>query len=466
MSRKKKQQSILESISKPQNIFLLLELVFGLLFVFFTPPALVGDEPNHFFRAYQISEGQIIGEKQDDFSGGWLPRSVIWTNRQLVGNIEMNQDVKFNTDLISELLYLPLEPENQFFERFPNTVVYAPVAYLPQVLGILIGKFFAVSPLIMIYLARLANLLFFIALAFAAIRITSVHKWVFCLLCLTPTSVFQVASASVDAFTYGICFLTIAVFLSYALNDEEKLGSADLLKIFVLSLLAVLSKQAYIFLPLLFLLIPRRKIGSTGKYLFIFSSLFAVCLLTEGIWSSLVKAIYLPYRTDIPINPELQLAFIINHPFNFIDVAMRNYIFSFSYYFKTFFGQLTWLDLYVPTYLMVFTCLVIIVVALLDKDSKKTISKINKLIFLLIIISTAFLISALLYMTWSPIGGNFIEGIQGRYFIPVAPLIFLLFYQQKLKWRHFHRFAPLIITVAVIFSLIITLLTVYQRYYV
>jgi uncharacterized membrane protein len=120
----------------------------------------------------------------------------------------------------------------------------------------------------------------------------------------------------------------------------------------------------------------------------------------------------------------------------------------------------------VPTYLTVFTGLVITIVALLDKDSKKTISKINKFIFLLIIVGTAILISALLYMTWSPIGEDFIEGVQGRYFIPVAPLIFLLFYQHKLNWRHFPKFTPLIVTVAVIFSLIITLLTVYQRYYV
>jgi uncharacterized membrane protein len=466
MSREKISPGVLESIRKPQNVFLLLELFFGLLFVFVTPPALVGDEPNHFFRAYQISEGHIIGERRDNLSGGWLPESVLSTNRKLTGNIEMNPDVKFDVNLISELLYLPLEPEKQLFERFPNTVVYAPVAYLPQVLGILTGKLFAASPLVMIYLARIANLLFFMALAFAAIRTTPVHKWVFCLLCLTPTAVFQVASASVDAFTYGICFLTIAVFLSHGVNEDGRLGSVDLFKIFALCLLAVLSKQAYIFLPLLFLLIPRRKVGSTSRYLLIFSSLFAVCLIAEAVWSSLVKAIYLPYRNDMPINPEQQVAFIINNPLNFIGMAAQNYILYFGYYFKTFFGQLTWFDLYVPTYLTVFTCLVIVIAALLDKDSKKTVSKLNKFIFLSIIAGTAFLISALLYMTWSPIGGDSIEGIQGRYFIPVAPLIFLLFYQHRLEWKHFTRFAPVIVAVTVIFSLIITLWTVYHRYYV
>jgi uncharacterized membrane protein len=399
-------------------------------------------------------------------SGGWLPESVLSTNRKLTGNIEMNHDVKFDTNLISELLYLPLEPEKQVFQGFPNTVVYTPIPYLPQVLGILIGKISNASPLTMIYLARITNLIFFIALAFAAIRITPIHKWVFCLLCLTPTAVFQVASASVDAFTYGICFLTIAVFLSYGVNEDVKLGSIDWIKIFSLSLVAVLSKQAYILLPLLYLLIPRRKVGSTSRYVLIFSSLYAVCIIAEAVWSYLVKAIYLPYRSDIPIDPEQQLAFIINQPLNFIGIVVQNYTVFFGYYFKGFFGQLTWLDLYVPTYISIFTCLVIVIAALLDKDSKKRVSKFNKFIFLLIIGGTAFLISTLLYMTWSPIGQDFIAGIQGRYFIPIAPLIFLLFYHHKLEWNHFSRFAPVMVAAAVIFNLTMTLLTIYHRYYV
>jgi uncharacterized membrane protein len=458
-------ERFLRSLSAPPNVFLILELVFGLLFVFVTPPALVGDEPNHFFRAWQISEGHFIGERRDDLSGGWLPESVLATNRKLVGEIEMNTDVKFDTRLISELRQVPLEPEKRVFERFPNTVVYTPAAYVPQIIGIFTGKLFGVSPLSMIYLARIFNLFFFIGLTFWAIRIIPVQKWVLCLLALTPTSVFQVASASVDAFTFGICFLTIAVFLSYGLGEKEKLSSVDLLKIFALSLLAVLSKQAYILLPVLFLLIPRRKIGSTAKYLLVFSALLIVCLAAVAAWSAAVKTIYLPYRVDIPINPDEQLAVIFRNPLNFIFIAVKNYIFNFGYYLKTFFGQLTWLDLYVPVYLIAFNCIVIAASAALDKDSKTKIPKYYEFIFGAVIVGTAFIVSALLYMTWSPIGGSTIEGIQGRYFIPVAPLFFLLFYQDQIIWKRFDAFAPLIVYAAVVFSMIITLLTVINRYY-
>lgn len=444
----------------------LLAAVFGLLFVFTTPPALVGDEPNHFFRAYQISEGQIFGERRENLSGGWLPKSVLDTNRKLVGNIEMNHDVKFDGNLISELRQLSLDKEDRVFERFPNTVVYTPIPYAPQVLGILAGKVFNASPLSMIYLARIFNLFFFIALAFAAIRKTPVHKWVFCLLCLTPTNVFQVASASVDAFTFGICFLAVAYFLFYAVGENAEVKNADLAKLFVLSLLAVLSKNAYIFLPLLFLLISYRKIGTLKKYLFTFASLLIVCIGSVAAWTRLVKPIFLPYRIDIPINADEQMRLIIAHPFLFARLAAMDYINKYDYYFVSFFGQLTWLDLYVPTYLTIFVFAVLMTVSLADKNAGVSVSKLNKALFASIIVATMLLISALLYITWSPVDGVDIEGIQGRYFIPVAPLFFLLFYNRKLEWLKFEKYAYLIVYSTVIVSLAITLQTIIKRYYV
>ncbi|HEX8289051.1 MAG TPA: DUF2142 domain-containing protein [Pyrinomonadaceae bacterium] len=452
---------------KPENFFLLLGTLFGFLFIFVTPPALVGDEPNHFFRAYQITEGNILGEKRGDLSGGFIPKSVLYTNRVLVGNIEMNHDVKFDTKLISELIHLPLNRNEQVFERFPNTVVYNPVPYFPQIIAISVGKIFDASPLLLIYFARIINLLFFLALAYFAIKITPIHKWVFCLLCLTPTNIFQVASASADAFTYGICFFTIAYFLRAAMENENiAVSKKEILKIFIFSLAAVLCKQAYILLPLLFLLIPLKKFGSIRAYFFTFFALMAVCAGAVAAWASIVKPIYLPYRIDIPIDPEQQLKYILTAPFNFIFLALKDYFYQFGYYFITFSGQLTWFDLYVPTWLTIFVFAILMLVAVLDKDTRFDVPQFGKIIFLFILICTAFIISALLYMTWSPVGGDIIQGIQGRYFIPVAPLFFLLFYNKKVKWKFFKGYVHIILYVSVVISMFVTLYSVIERYYV
>src|SRR5215203_2869427 len=160
--------SDLRMLSSPQNAFLLLASLFGMVMLFLTPAALVGDEPNHFFRAYQISDGTIIGIKHEGYSGGWIPESILVTNRRLVGDIEMHYDVKFDTNLISELRQIPLDEGAKVFVPFHNTVVYAPVAYIPQVIGIWTGKALGASALGLIYFARFMNLLFFLALAYLA----------------------------------------------------------------------------------------------------------------------------------------------------------------------------------------------------------------------------------------------------------------------------------------------------------
>lgn len=457
---------IRQPLAKPQNAFLLLAAFFGFLMIFITPPALVGDEPNHFFRAYQISEGTIVGQKIDNLSGGWLPKSVLDTNRKLVGEIEMNHHIKFDVNLIWELRRMPFNEDEKVFVPFHNTVVYSPVPYIPQVVGIIIGKAFNASALGLIYFARIVNLIFFLALAYFAIKKTPVHKWVFCFLWLTPTTVFQAASASVDAFTFGICFLVISHFLFYALNENSKIGTRDVIKIFVFCLLAVLSKQAYVFLPLLFLIIPHRKFKSTAVYLIIFFTLTAICFAAVGAWSYIVKPIFMPYRGDIIINPDEQLSFIINNPFNFLKIVVVSYINFGAYYFVTFFGQLTWLDLFVPKWLTVFLFIIVTGIALLDKNSAVNVSRFDKTVFAAIIVGTAIIISTLLYMTWSPIGGDRVAGIQGRYFIPIAPLIFLLFYNHRLKWNIFSRYAPIIVYLTVTFSLLITLNSIITRYYI
>jgi uncharacterized membrane protein len=52
----------------------------------------------------------------------------------------------------------------------------------------------------------------------------------------------------------------------------------------------------------------------------------------------------------------------------------------------------------------------------------------NKLFYALAgsAIATVLLLSTTLYLTYTPVGLNKIEGIQGRYFIPLLPLFILL----------------------------------------
>ena len=43
----------------PEKAYLFLGLIFGILFLMITPPFQVPDEPQHFYRAFHVSEGNI-----------------------------------------------------------------------------------------------------------------------------------------------------------------------------------------------------------------------------------------------------------------------------------------------------------------------------------------------------------------------------------------------------------------------
>ena len=70
-------------------------------------------------------------------------------------------------------------------------------------------------------------------------------------------------------------------------------------------------------------------------------------------------------------------------------------------------------------------------VSFIDKSKFKLNSKqksISLLIFSIIFI-LAFLFE---YISYTAVGKSYILGVQGRYFIPIAPLFFLLFYNSKI----------------------------------
>jgi len=49
----------------PEKVFLIVGILFGTLFLLITPPFQVPDEPNHFSRAFHVSELCLLAQKLD-----------------------------------------------------------------------------------------------------------------------------------------------------------------------------------------------------------------------------------------------------------------------------------------------------------------------------------------------------------------------------------------------------------------
>jgi uncharacterized membrane protein len=72
------------------------------------------------------------------------------------------------------------------------------------------------------------------------------------------------------------------------------------------------------------------------------------------------------------------------------------------------------------------------------------------------LITIFVLICASMYITGTPVGQNTINNIVGRYLIPIAPLLFLVFYNNKIKFDIGMGYSLIIICI-IIFSLTIAI---------
>ena len=142
--------------------FVFLALV-SLALSFATPPFQVPDEHQHFFRAFQLSEGTLKGETRDGRSGGVLPASLGELAATYLGSpaahLQTREIQKFPAETTWTRLSTPLNPERREFLDFTGAAPYAPLAYAPQVVGIEIGRLFGAGVLTLLFLARAANAL-------------------------------------------------------------------------------------------------------------------------------------------------------------------------------------------------------------------------------------------------------------------------------------------------------------------
>ena len=281
---------------KPQTAFLIIGLVYGLCFLMVTPPFQVPDEPSHFYKAFYLSDGHLIPEKADITNGFYLPQSVVnLTNsyHDLISNPAKN---KQNKGLVNNFLNVPLENDNKVAVNISNIAVYPPAPYLASAAVISVGKLFNVSPLLLMYLCRLINLLIWILLIYMAIKLTPIHKWVFLLLSLMPMALYQAASVSADSLTIALSFLIIALFLNFSFDKHKKIiDLKDSVIILVLGLVLALSKSGYFILLLLFFMIPESKFKSRKTKNLMFITIFSILMAILGLWVFYL-IIYTPHQ--------------------------------------------------------------------------------------------------------------------------------------------------------------------------
>jgi uncharacterized membrane protein len=305
------------------------------------------------------------------------------------------------------------------------------------------------------------NVVFWITVVYTAIRITPVFKWVFLLVALLPMNLYLAASLSADASQNSISLLLFALVL-WALWQKQILSWATMLIITLLCVFLAFAKQTYFPLTGLVLLIPAGRFGGLrNKQLFCVTVIglsFMACLL----WSYIIKGLYTPLHEA---NAPEQLSLLMADPWDFVKILIDSIQEHSRGYVATFVGILGFLDTPLPNWIYYSYPFVLIGTALFDRGCGEPMDKKQRLWVIAVCIGVFLLVQLSMYLTWTKPGAEIIEGVQGRYFLPITvPMLLALFYNRKCK-SPVGSLGPLIISTYPTVVLVATCLCLYDRYW-
>jgi len=367
--------------------------VIGILYIALTPPFQVPDEWSHYVRAEAIAQGHLQPRMTWQGDCASFPSGV----ERFVRTI-YRTDVPFHPADVRQAMSIRRDAPGRSELCFSSW--YTPMPYLPQVTIAFIAQFANVRPLVTFYAGRLATLAFVILLLLAAMRIAPEHRNVIAAIALLPMTMYEVASWSADAPTFAVAVLLTAVLLRR--DDGPGVAASS-----VLSFALALCKPVYFLISLLAI--------ATRRWRLIVPVLFAAAI-GVAIASSVATQARYNARYGLHVDAREQMQCIVHDPAHFARVLGADVRDHSTLYVEQLVGRLGMNSLKMPVWLIVLEVMLLVLIA----TAAAPVSFAYRLLAFAISIGTIAGILLSQYLIWSVVCGPNIEGVQGRYFLPIA----------------------------------------------
>jgi uncharacterized membrane protein len=397
-------------------LFVWLFIIYGFvaipIFALLTPSYQVSDEIAHFLRADQVALGQWIGIRASPTQSGGIVDQSISDSFNLFSPIILHPERKVTASILnhaSEIYWGNVKS----FREFNNTAIYPPFYYVVTAWAIRLGKWTNMSVVRTLKVARLMNGAAAILLgAVALVLAGSAAPWFFALLTL-PMTLSEMASASQDALLIPMAAVAAALFIRLLREGfYDRIGFGVFCAL--LGLIAM-GRITYITLALLPLALSRYSL--TARLLGC-----AVVTASGLAWAWIASRLVLvPFGLAGANAPE-QIRRLLAHPSLIFPLIRNTMRYQWDLYIESFVGKLGWLDLKLPwSYIVLAVCdLAVAALACVTTAAGRRRTIFYRIIVLIALITSIAALFAVLYVSWTPVGNFIVDGIQGRYFIPLA----------------------------------------------
>jgi uncharacterized membrane protein len=398
---------------RPERLLLIFSMIIGVLFSVFIPYGAGIDEEMNAIRIFDISGLHLLPNRSLEESNYTF--SEFKTLSYQRGSIQTPATSQF-----SESTFLTRPNWNKMDDGH-TTATYPPLMYLVQALiaGICWRLFnFPIIPVVIAM--RIVGLTFYIFACWLTIRLLPFGKWVFLVLALALTPLYQAATLNGDGYTNAACFLFTGVVLNAYAKKDKPISIRDSLKIAAVALLVGFAKSGQILILFLLLLLIKHRFSSAKARWVLLTGVLLSIAISLG-WSALAvldTTTFLTKRTRID-----QILLVFNNLGNFLQIYFKNLLRSFGTYYRDWAGIYAYWGNQVPVFYY-FLFPATLLCGFLAEPGKNIFStRIRLSVSLLAIILILIIASVTIVFRYSP-GQERFEA-QGRYMVAFAPLLFL-----------------------------------------
>ena len=416
----------------------------GLAYIFVFRGLSAPDEISHFISAYRLSN-VIMQKEAVDEHGLVLLRACDRfledtedRTEEVLASVE-NGDGNTDTELVifgqilDESVYAVYEkPELQTWGDKEETKVShqwtvntTPAAYLPQALGITAARLSGLDPLGVITAGKLFNLIFFSLAAAAALYLMPAGAEPVAGTMLLPMTLHLAGSMSYDVFVIAMSLLFTALILR--IRETEESGLKEMTAAAVVIALLGPCKMVYSLLVLMILILfPAEKQQRRRLLVFAAASLVLLALSMYLVNSGTLQDYASADERIITWAEEPEgytLSWLIHRPVETLRLVYHSFLTMSGIWFSTMFG--VYLGNQDPVYNVPYPVIGMFALGLLllAAGSDLRLSRWGRIVCAGVFFLVLGALMGSMLLAYTPMSSTHIEGVQGRYLLPVLPLL-------------------------------------------
>ena len=410
------------------------------------------DEISHYISAYKLSN-RMLGTPVCDEYGRVYIRACDLYLEDTEGNLEevmaqaeagetSDLELKVFGQTLDESVYRVYAANDTGDKRSADdigiscqwTVNTMPLAYLPQAVGISIARLFGLNTLWLITLGKLCNLVFYTLMCAAALRIIPEGRKILAAVMLLPETLLLAGSMSYDVYVLALSYLYIALIFNMREYGCGRLKTAGL-SVLVIGALAPCKLIYALLLLLLAVLVPRGRAAGkvAGRERRAYLALVLFSLAAVGICMYAVNAATIGNYAAaderiITWADEAKgytVSYFLHRPLELIDICYKSLLMKTGNWYATMFGLYLGNQdpvLNVP-YPVIGLCSGALFIT--AAGSKLRLSGYGKAISLICFAAILAALMGSMLIAYTPMSSAYIEGVQGRYLLPVLPLLLM-----------------------------------------